>query len=138
MNKHLQKIKRREHRFDENSFFEITLNSGEIINENDYRFIDFSTEKLVKYRDSNKIVKLCNLPAVSIKVKHHNLKHEMKIPKDCQMYQCIRSYSEITNGNVKSEIIGRVIGLVKNGEVIQEIYLDGQLNEVFGFCKKII
>ena len=133
--KHKEHLKTRADHIDKESYFILTLDTGETINENDYSFRDFSTEKLVIYRDTKKVVKLCNLPALSIKMKHHELEYEMKIPTDCQVYQSIRSISEVYDGITNSKIIGRFVGIVKDGVVVQELYLDGQLGQITGFKK---
>ena len=132
---HKDNLEIRYNHIDNNSYFVIELATGETINEIDYSFRSFSTEKLVLYRGSNKVVKLCDLPAVSMTMKHYNLEHTMEIPANCQVYQAIVSVSQLLGTETVTKIVGRIMGLVKDGEVIQELYLDGLLGEISGFKK---
>jgi hypothetical protein len=116
------------------SYFLMELESGETVDEREYSWKEFSEEKLVRYGDSMKTVRLCTLPAIKLTQKHNELTTEIDIPKDCQIYQSIKSQTKFTiDHSTNTSIIGRYVGIVKDGIVIEERFLDGIINEISGF-----
>lgn len=124
-----------------NSYFEIKLENGEEKHEHDFKWKDISTQKRVNYMGSTKTVFACNHKVKDIHIHHEGQDvHFMDIlsnfPKDCEVYQAIRAETLFTPNIEKTErILGRVVGIISDGEVIQELFINGLQKSVLGFKK---
>jgi uncharacterized protein YxjI len=122
--------------FYKNSNFEITSDKGKVFHEIKIPWSDISTERVVKIGDKTKIVRVNNSPASKITVKHNELETTLEIPEGCEVYQCINAESTfIGNKKMSDNIIGRTVGIIKDGEIIEERFLNGQTHSVIGWKK---
>jgi hypothetical protein len=113
------------------SNFQIILIDGRVFTEN---WSDISIEKTVKYGKGTKIVFVCKFPAKQITINHEELTTNIDIPENCEVYQSIRGETLfLPDGTKKNKIAGRTVGLVKNGEIIEERFLDSSQNIISGF-----
>jgi hypothetical protein len=118
------------------SHFEITLSDGSRIDEENISWATISDKTTVKYFGEYKVAHLCNLPVTRIEVWHEGLYASLDVPDGSRAYQSIRSDTLIIPGVKRSDrVIGRLIGLVKDGEVIEELFLNGIQYEVQGMKK---
>ena len=115
----------------EDSFFCLTLSDDSVIK--DVSWSSISEQILVQFMDHQKTVLVCKMPVKKITVQHEGLKVEMEIEKDEQVYQSMRSEaSYLSDGTTEQKVIGRVVGKIKNGRVIEEKILDSRINEIIG------
>lgn len=120
----------------ENSFFSVIFEDGSEVTEKDTNWSTFSEKKEVDYFSNKKVVKVSKYPVKLLKCFHEGIEASIEVPKDCQAYQAIRSETLIIQGaERKNRIIGRVIGIVKGDEVIEELFLNGIQFKVEGFKK---
>lgn len=129
INMYLKNIKKRIDSPYPHSFYEIKLDSGEELSETEYAWRDVSTESHPAYKDGFKTVYTLNFPAVSAKMIHRNLMVEMEVPKDCLVYQSMISRIVATKDMSNTVIIGRTLGLIKDGRIIKEYRLEDNLSE---------
>jgi hypothetical protein len=110
--------------------FELKTKGGKIINDN---WSDISTQKLVKYQDSNKIVYVCNLEVEKIKIKLKDLETEMVVPEGCDVY--FAKKAQISSLQKEETFVGLIAGLIKDGEVVEERFINNIAHEIMGFRK---
>lgn len=106
------------------TFFTIHLKDGTVRCEKEHNWSDFSEMRIVEYFGSKKTVAVSTLPILKIEMYHEGMHEEIDVPENCEVYQAIRSETFIVQES-KSQILGRIIGIIKDGQVIEERYLDG-------------
>lgn len=117
----------------EDSFFIVEFTDGSIRTEQGTNWSDMSVREKVEYLGNPKTVFLCNFPVKKINVKHDGLETTIEVPKDCKVYQAVRSTSLLTPGDVTtSKVVARIVGLVKDGKVIEERLLANGASSVTG------
>lgn len=119
----------------EDSFFEVVFADGSWTSERYVNWSSISEEIRVEYFGGTKTVFVCKLPVKRIEVHHEGLVASLDVSEGCQVFQAVRSESIITDGKKENRILGRVIGLVKDGEVIEEQFINEIMNEVLGTRK---
>ena len=113
--------------------FTILLKDGSSLKNCDWGSI--STQKRVKYQDGFKTIFSCNLNVLKIKIELGELETEIEVPDDYEVYQAIRGQTTFLNGESDKQILGRVVGLVKDGEVVEERFLNLPENIISGWRK---
>lgn len=117
----------------ENSFFTMHLHDNSIHSENDTNWSDTGEVRVCEYFGGHKTVCVSKLKVKKIHIKHGMLEKELEVPKDCEVYQAIRSQTTFyPSGEKKDRIVGRTVGLVKDGKVIEEYFLNDVENQIFG------
>lgn len=119
------------------SFFQVFFTDGSSISEKNANWSAMSEDmRAVNYFGNKKSVRVLKFPASKISMHHEDLYAEIEIPEGCQVFQAIRAETMfLPNGTSKPRTIGRVIGLVRDGEVIEEQFLNGLQHEVLGVRK---
>lgn len=141
MNMYSDTIKKEEKSLEErgrqaDSFFTIWFEDGSFISEKDCNWRDISIEEKVKYLEGTKTVFTCLHPITKIKIQHGELETEMEVPKDFKVYNAmLGSTTIIGNSGRKTTVLGRKIGLVKDGEVVEERFINAQEGIVQGWKK---
>lgn len=116
------------------SFFEITLSDGSVMNETEYTWNEISKEQHVKFGMGFKTVRLCTLPVSKIKLVHGILNTEIQVAEGQQVYQFLRGMTSfLPTGEKKDAMLGRGIGLVEGERIVEERFLSGVTNEITGF-----
>lgn len=109
----------------EDSYFVITFQDDSQITEHDCNWTEISTRKRVAYQGNTKTVLVCNEKVKNIHIFHGDKDLHVDVPNDCEVYQAIRSETIFNpTGSKKNQIIGRVVGLIKNDEVISEYVIN--------------
>jgi hypothetical protein len=112
------------------------LEDGSSFTEAEVNWSEISKLERVDYFGMKKQVMVCTFPVKRVRVFHEGLVTEIEIPEDCSAYQAIRSgLNLVPSREPKPRVLGRCIGIVKNGEVIEERFLNGVQGEVLGMRK---
>lgn len=120
----------------EHSNFEVNFHDSSSVNEKTHSWEDFSEQKTVKYFGGEKQVKVSKHEVSKITISHNGISATLDIPKGCEVYQAIRSETIFfPNGQKKDTILGRCVGIVKDGEVIEERFVNALERQVFGLKK---
>lgn len=116
-----------------NSYFKIELKDGSFRDERDCSWSSISEHRIVNCFGNKKGVMVCKLPVKKIEVFHEDLHDGILVPENCEVYQAIRSESIITpNYGRNDRIVGRYIGILENGKVIEERFLNALENSIQG------
>lgn len=117
----------------DHSHFEVQFADGSKRFEHETNWSDISEEVEVQYGDSTKIVMLCKYPLKNIKVRHWTHLVDLNVQPGDKIYQAARSRTTFTlNGNRSVEVIGRIIGVVRDGKVVEERFINGIADQIQG------
>ena len=117
------------------SFFEAEFDDGSVVTEKDVNWSSMSAEVRVGYFGETKTVFLCTLPVATLWVHHGDLRTHVNVLPGGQAYQQVRSEAVLLDGKKQIRVVGRVVGVVKDGEVIEEQFINDTEHEVFGTRK---
>lgn len=83
-----------------------------------------------------KVVHVCKHSVKKISVTHEGLSTFIDVPHGCEVYQSIRAETVfLPTGEKVDQILGRIIGIVKDGEVIEEHFINGLNKKIEGLKK---
>lgn len=120
----------------ESSYFKVVFKDGSERTEQDMNWSFISERKTVSYFGGKKTVHLSVFPVRRIEVFHEGLHTAIDVPKDCNAYQAVRGETIVVpNVQRNDRVLGRIIGIVKDGEVIEERFLNALSNKVEGIRK---
>ena len=114
------------------SYVLLTLADGSQKDDRTFSWSSVSNRRLVDYFGKKKTVFTCFLPVRKVDAYHDGLETSIEIPEDCEVYQAFRSRAAFNAGQSQNDVVGRCIGIVRNGAVIEERFLNGVNNEVQG------
>ena len=115
------------------SFFHVTFNDGSEAKEHDTNWSDFSEHVLVDFMGSQKVVSLSKHPVKKLIINHEGLQIDFDVNNGEEVYQAfVNQVMKRSDGIVEDKIIGRIIGKVKDGKVIEEKFVDGRTGEITG------
>lgn len=117
------------------SAFAAEFADGSAITEEEANWSSMSAEARVAYFGGTKTVFLATLPVARIVVRHAGLRASIDVPEGCAAYQAARSETTILDGRKRSRVIGRVIGIVRDGEVVEEQFINDVEHAVLGTRK---
>lgn len=117
------------------SFWHVEFLDGSHRNEKDASWAGASERTTVDYFGTQKTVHLLKHHIKSITVTHGDLQETIEIPEGVQVYQAIRSESMLMKEGDQSRIVGRIIGLVKDGVVIEERFINALEGRITGIRK---
>jgi hypothetical protein len=116
------------------SFWTAIFEDDSEITEKETNWSFFSDKKIVEYLDKKKMVNISKFPVKKLTCILEGLKAEIDVPEGCQVYQAVRSEAIIVpNFQRKDRIIGRIIGIVKNDKIIEELYINALTLKIEGF-----
>jgi hypothetical protein len=116
------------------SFFEVEFRDGSKISEHDANWSSISKLKTVERLGQPFSAFVAAAPIKSIRMSHGHLSSgEIQVPAGCEVYQAaISSVSFRPHGRTHA-VLGRIVGLIRDGKVVQEWHLDAAGAEVKGF-----
>ena len=89
----------------------------------------FSEKTTVKHGDGYKTVHLAK-GLKKLSVTHLDSHIDLSVPEGCEAYHAIKSETTfVPGGTSRTRVLGKIVGIVKDREVIEEYFLDG-LNTV--------
>jgi hypothetical protein len=112
--------------------FSLVLTDGSIVDNATTSWTAISERASVSYFSGSKTVMLCTLPVKRVTVSQAGLTQQLDVPEGYRVYQAIRSNMDFNQGSTKSHIIGRCVGLVLDGVVRQEMFLNVPEHEIYG------
>ncbi len=113
--------------------FEIHFGTGEVHSSDGIDWSEVSDRTEVNYFGTRKIVHLCKHNISKIKIFHDGLEDEMVVPEGCQAFQATRSETVfLPNEQVNNRVIGKIMGIVKDGSVVEERFIDGLQHKILG------
>lgn len=107
-----------------NNCFHIQLVDGEK-NSHDHKWNDISELKTVKKDDIVMQAYVCN-HVKTLEVNHEGIIHKIVYNEDEQAYYAIRARVILSKDSSSPIIVGRILGKIKDGEVVEEYLLDGK------------
>lgn len=117
------------------SFWHVVFVDGSERDEKDTSWAAISDRVEVEYLGGQKTVHLLKFPVKHISVSHGDLKAEIEVPEGVQVYQAIRGETMLNGQGKNSQVLGRIIGLVKDGSVIEERFINVMEGRVMGMRK---
>lgn len=117
----------------EHSHFTLHFQDGSSVSEQDTNWSDVGETTVCGYFGGKKTVCLSKYLVNKIHIRHGLLEKELNVPVGHRVYQAIRTETLFSPGQKNmSRVVGRCVGLVKDGQVVEEYFLDGVRNEVSG------
>jgi hypothetical protein len=116
-----------------NSFFHVIFEDGSEAKEYEYNWSAMSEEVAIKHMGKMKMTMLSIHPIKKINISCGLLSTSLNIEKGDRVYQAIRSTLSLDgSGNQVSKNIGRIVGIVRNGVMIEEQFLNTEANQIYG------
>lgn len=116
------------------SFFSVVFRDGDLLSEHNVNWSDFSKEIAIDYRGRKRTLHVADVSNIS--VVHGTLSTDIDIPKGCLAFQGIRAHTTFMLGGTQdTKVVGRFVGIVKDGKIIEERYLDGMKGQIIGIRK---
>ena len=109
------------------------LTDGTILHSDRASWLNYALKTTARHDGRSKTVYASGPSVKSLRVVHHGLEKTIESAPDMQVFQSISARTTFTQDKDTQEIIGRVIGIIKEGVVTEEYFLNGELNEIIGF-----
>ena len=119
----------------QNSYFEVIFEDNSFTTEKEINWSSISEQVVVKFGERTKVVMLCNVPVKTAKCYAGDLQIEVTpdLTKGDKVYQAVISTSTFIPGRpTVNQHVGRLLGVVRDGQVIEEKYIDLRTNETHG------
>lgn len=114
-------------------YFEVVFADGSTVSEKEFIWSSFSTPTVIKCGLYNRTYYICNFPIKTIRIFMQGMETKIEnIPEDVQIYQYIRAEKLLAKGIDKETLIGRGIGIIKNGAIVEERFISALENVVQG------
>ncbi len=118
------------------SYFEVVFADGSAISEKDVNWSEFAVQKEAEFVDKKKVFYVSKFPVKSIRISFAGKEIYIdSIPEDAEVYQFIRSERLLATGIDQQTVVGRGVGLIKNGCVIEERFINALENSIQGVRK---
>jgi hypothetical protein len=112
------------------SYFEVTFSDGTETDETETSWSHIATLTPVMKAGRKYMAYLCNFPVKELRMFHEGLETALKVPTGHQVYQAVFNQGIFTGKGVP--IAGRVVGLIKDGIVVEERVLNGRTGDITG------
>lgn len=109
----------------EGSYFEVTFRDGTKVSERDVNWSSIAERRVIGYLGGKKGIMVCKFPVKRIEAFHEGMSAAIDVPEGCEAFQAIRSESIVIPGYSRQDrVVGRIIGIVRDGEVVEERFLN--------------
>ncbi len=115
------------------SFYTITFRDGSSAHSDDISWHNISDKIKVSRRGKPSLVYASRVPIKSFTAHHHGLEKSIDIPEGCQVFQTTAARTTFVGGDIKNEILGRTIGIIKDNVVIEEYNINIEDGTITGF-----
>jgi hypothetical protein len=115
-----------------NSYFEVEFYDGSIITEKECNWSSFSYPTVIDNCGAKMLLHVATLPIDKITIYLNDLKTSIDVPPGYDCYQFIKAERLLATGIDRHTCLGRGIGLVKNGKVVEEKFINAIENKVMG------
>lgn len=115
------------------SYFVVVFADGSERTEHSTNWSALSEDQYVQFGDRKKVVRVSVHPVKKITIHHGELETTISAEDGEEVYQSFTSSAtQKTDGTVEQKIVGRKVGKVKEGRVLEEKFIDCRTNEVMG------
>ena len=109
------------------------LIDGSILSEPTTPWSSISEEVAVMWGGKTKVALICTKPIKKLTIRYDGLEASMELNEGEQVYQAIKSCAKWNeDGSSSNDIIGRIIGRVKDGKVIEEQFINSLQKTIQG------
>lgn len=115
--------------------YTIKLRDGKILNSDKVSWHDYSKMMEIETPKGRKTAFVSNPEVELLKIRINDLEKEVKVLEGKSVYYSIVAenvFSSI-NPESKTNILGVTIGIVENGRVVEEYFLDNSQGQVIGY-----
>jgi len=117
----------------DDSYFEVVFKDGSSVSEVNTNWSAFSKREIIDCFGHKQACFISIYPIRSIKIKLNGLEAFIdEVPDGVEVYQFMRSERVLANNIDKDSVIGRGIGMIKDGAVIEERFINAYENKVQG------
>jgi hypothetical protein len=115
------------------SYFVVVFTDGSERTEHSTNWSALSEDQYVQFGDRKKVVRVSIHPIRKITIHHGELETTISAEDGEDIYQSFTSSTtHQSDGSTVEKLIGRKVGRVKNGVVVEEKFIDTRLSEVTG------
>lgn len=116
-----------------NSFYKIYFEDGSSADSEKISWYNCAEKIKVKRGNRYKLVYASTAPIKSILVHHNNLEKKLDVPEGHRVFQAICARTNFVGNSTTNEILGRIVGLIKGNEVVEEYNLSSESDSILGF-----
>jgi hypothetical protein len=107
------------------SFFRVVFTDDSSVSEHDVDWVDMSELRTIgRYQ-----VRVCVYPVKRIEISHAGLLDVIE-PGSDEIYQMVKARANLTPSGSSAKIIGRIVGRIRDGKIVEEHYLDAERSEI--------
>jgi hypothetical protein len=115
------------------SYFVVVFTDGSERTEHSTNWSALSEDQYVQFGDRKKVVRVSIHPIRKITIHHGELETTISAEDGEDIYQSFTSSTtHQSDGSTVEKLIGRKVGRVKNGVVIEERFIDARTSEITG------
>jgi hypothetical protein len=115
----------------------VTHKNGKTFHSSKTRWTDHAEKIVASLNGQAKYVYASKDSVKKIHVKYKGMEHEIEVPEGHRVYQAILSETLVKNDvSDPPRVLGIIMGLVKDNEVVEEYFMDGMMNQMVGFKYK--
>ncbi len=122
------------------SFIQIAMKDGKTFHShhhpNEASWHRHAHKMRVRRGDQYKTVYASHTNIKSITVHHEGVEKTIDIPPGCLVFQSIVAQTTASGKDYRTKVLGRIAGIIKGDEVIEEYFLDGESRNILGYKYK--
>lgn len=117
----------------EDSYFEVIFPDGSMVSEKNVNWSALSQQEVVYDRGNKQMCFVATMPIKSIRIVLSDLEAMIEdIPQGTKVYQYMRSQRLLAKDIDKEVIVGRGIGLIREGSIVEERFISALENRTMG------
>ena len=129
----IKKGKNKHFKSKSDSFFHLTFSDKSTLDENEIDWSQISSDVIVNHFGRYRLLKVLNHPVDKIKIHHEEQELNLDVEKDEKVYQSILMQTIfLQDGHKVEKCLGRIVGKIKDGKIIEEHLVNAQTGEITG------